>query len=56
MSVFLYIVAPSLSCHTATTDTICYAIKTKFTVVKVMHEFIPREIHQTHIGWWSVVN
>ena len=26
----------------------CRAIKTKVMVVKVMREFIPREIHQTH--------
>ena len=25
------------------------------TVVKAMREFIPREIHQTHAGSWSVV-
>ena len=30
--------------------------KDKGMVVKVMHEFIPREIHQTHTGSWSVVN
>ena len=30
--------------------------KDKGTVVKVMREFIPREIHQTHTGSWSVVN
>ena len=31
-------------------------IKTKLMVVKVIHEFTPREIHQTHTGQWSVVN
>ena len=31
-------------------------LRTKGTVVKVMRELIPREIHQTHTGSWSVVN
>ena len=30
--------------------------KDKGMVVKVMCEFIPREIHQIHTGSWSVVN
>ena len=34
----------------------CHVIKTKVTVVKVMYEFIPKEIHQTHTGQWSLVN
>ena len=34
----------------------CRVIMTKVMVVKVMHEFILREIHQTHTGQWSLVN
>ena len=30
-------------------------IKDRVTVVKVMRKFIPKRIHQTHTGSWSLV-
>ena len=35
---------------------LCHMIKDRVTVVKVMPEFIPKRIHQTHTGSFSLVN
>ena len=49
--------------HTVTTGTMLNrngsnfrTINDRVTVVKVMREFIPKIIHQTHTGSWSLVN
>ena len=34
----------------------CHTIKIKARCMFVMHEFIPKRIHQTHTGLWSLVN
>ena len=34
----------------------CRTIKVKAQCISVMHEFIPKRIHQTHTGSWSLVN
>ena len=49
--------------HTVTTGTMLNrngsnfrTINDRVTVLKVMREFIPKIIHQTHTGSWSLVN